>query len=469
MKTILTLKLGSTRIPGVAGRASAAMSMDERTHGRDKRLPSLIIRRRHPVESGVALRLPSHPKWSFRPRVVIGEFQAFLPTGSCCARGRARSGDAAAPSDRPRRNWWGGNRLRRQFLKCLGVMVCLGWSAVFIPSAATAAEPGGTNLFGPVSASDIQISGVVIGDDGQPVAAAKMQFQGFINTSDGSQYGGLAGRFVEEPVVSDARGRFQLRCKSNVELIHAVVSAPGAAPRAMEFQPGRDYVIRMHEGVRVTGRLLATGRPTPGVLVRAAPTDRQHGVNFVSDPTVTDTNGGFSLPHLPSDMDLMLFTSMAPAPGQGVLPPKSFAAGNNHTTTNLGDLELQPSFQVAGRILLVDGKPVPAHTRVLLVRGGVPDVAWSLVDAEGHFEFPAVPAESVRVGQRLPGYKFSRRNQSLDPNSDYIVGRVDHALTNLTLELEPGEFRYTLNHEDAPAGTDPNPRDNRLRGVPAGP
>ena len=105
----------------------------------------------------------------------------------------------------------------------------------------------------------------------------------------------------------------------------------------------------------------------------------------------------------------------------------------------------------------------------LLVRGGVPDVAWSLVDAEGHFEFPAVPAESVRVGQRLPGYKFSRRNQSLDPNSDYIVGRVDHALTNLTLELEPGEFRYTLNHEDAPAGTDPNPRDNRLRGVPAGP
>ena len=346
-------------------------------------------------------------------------------------------------------------------------MAGLSWVAT-CALAAPAAETGGTNLFGPVSDSDIHIAGVVIGDDGRPVAAAKLQFRGFINTSDGSQYGGQPGRFVQEPVVSDARGRFQFLCKSNVDLIHAMVSAPGAAPRPVQFQPGRDYVVRMNEGVRVTGRLVAGSRPVPGAVVMLQAESPPAGEFYVSDKFVTDSNGGFSLPNQPAEKGLKLFATMDSLKGKGALSPKPFTSGKNHATTDLGDLTLQPAFQVAGQILLADGKPVPARSGLLLDRQGVSDFTPFKLEADGRFTFPSVPAESVSLIAHLPGYRFSRRNPSLDWLNNQIVGRVDHDLTNLTLELEPGEFHYTPNHDDAPEGTDLQPQDKPLRGVPAG-
>jgi len=336
---------------------------------------------------------------------------------------------------------------------------------VALAVAAATAEPAGTNQFGPVSDSDLHISGVIMADDGQSVAGAKFQFKGFINTSDGAQYGGQPGRFVQEPVVSDARGRFQLRCKSNVELIHAVVSAPGEAPRPMQFRPGRDYVIRLQSGVRVTGRLLAAGGPVSGAEVRAEPAIRAKGL-FVTDPSITDGNGGFTISHLPPEQELVLFATMDSMKGRGALPPRSFTSGKNQTTYDLGDLVLQPSFSVAGRILLTEGKPVPTGASLLLARQEVADTTWYTLKEDGHFEFTSVPAGSVTVGERLVGYHFSRRNPSLDWLNNQIVGRLDHDLTNLTLELEPGEFQYMPNHDDAPTGTDLQPRDKPLRGVP---
>jgi hypothetical protein len=370
----------------------------------------------------------------------------------------------------------------KTILSCgLGFAVGLGLTVI------SSAAPDAPDLFGPASDSDNFIAGVFIGDDGQPVAGAEIKAQG-INTAHGGQQWGEAGRFVrgwllgpdrakllgqqwgqagrsvQEPVASDAQGRFRLRCKSSVELIYAMVTAPGAAARPVQLQPGRDYVIRMQEGVRVTGRLVSAGRPVSGTLVRLQPCVHPNGEYYVSDPAATDSNGCFVLPHQPAERSLLLFTTLDSPPDPGVLPPQSFTSGKNHATTDLGDLKLQPGFRVAGRMVLADGTPAPAHTRVLLARSEVSDFAWARLDAGGRFAFPAVPAGSVSVGARLQGYKFSQRNPSLDWLNDSIVGRVDHDLANLTLVLEPGEFHYTPNG-GAPEGVDPQPRDQPLRGA----
>jgi hypothetical protein len=378
--------------------------------------------------------------------------------------GTARAGALAAADEGVRRGARGGRAPR--LIKSLGVVAGLVLTVGFA-LAAPAAEPGGTNQFGPVSDSDRHSAGVVIGDDGQAVAGAKIQVTG-IGYDHGGQRWGPGGQLVQEPVVSDVRGRFQLMCKSNVDLIHAMVSAPGAAPRPMQFQPGRDYVIRLNEGVRVTGRLVAAGRPVAGAAVLVQPESRPMGEFYVSDQFVTYSNGDFSVPHQPADKNLVLFATMDSLQGKGALSPKSFTSGKNHTTTNLGELTLQPAFQVAGRILLADGKPVPAGSRLLLARQGVSDLTWYKLEADGRFAFPSVPAESVSLGARLTGYRFSHRNPSLDWLNNQIVGRVDHDMTNLTLELEPGEHHYTPTHDDAAEGTDLQPRDKPLRGVPAG-
>jgi hypothetical protein len=309
---------------------------------------------------------------------------------------------------------------------------------------------------------DLRISGVVIGDDGQAIVGATIQAQG-VRSGNGSQQWGGAGRFVDETVVSDANGHFLIRCKSKVELIYAMVSARDAAPRPFQLQPGRDYLFRLHTGVTAIGRLVVASTPVPAAVIHILPADRPLGEFFASDKIATDSNGCFSIPNLPPEKALVLSGTMNSLQGKGSLSPKPFTSGKNQSTTNLGDLVLQPGYRVSGQILLTDGKPMPTRTHLLLARAG--DYADVVLAADGRFVFQSVPAESVSLSARLEGYKYSHRNPSLDWLNNSIVGKVGGDITNLTLIMEPGEFRYSSNHDDIPEGVDIQPRDKPLRGV----
>jgi hypothetical protein len=305
---------------------------------------------------------------------------------------------------------------------------------------------------------------LVIAEDGQAVVGATIQIQG-ASLGNGTQAWGQTGAFAEQTAVSDTRGRFLIRCKSKVELIYAMAFARGAAPRPVQLRPGRDCLIRMQEGVLVTGRVVAAGRPVPGAVVGVRPAVSVNGEFFTSDKVATDSNGRFSLLDLPPEKGLTLFATMDSLHGKGALPPKQFTSGKNKATTDLGDLLLQPGYHVAGQILLSDGTPVPPQTRLLLAREGVSDHSEAVLDAGGRFEFQTVPAGSVSLSARLTGYKFSPRNPSLDWLNGPIVGKVDRDITNLILVMEPGEFRYTPNPADLPEGADVQPRDKPLRGA----
>ena len=309
---------------------------------------------------------------------------------------------------------------------------------------------------------DLRITGLVIAEDGQAVVGATIQIQG-ASLGNGSQAWGQAGLFVEQTAVSDTRGRFLLRCKSKVELIYAMAFARDAAPRPVQLRPGRDSLVRMQAGVLVTGRIVAAGRPIPAAVVGIRPAVSVNGEIFTSDKVATDSNGCFSLFNLPPEKGLTLFATMDSLQGKGALPPKQFSSGKNKTTTDLGDLALQPGYLVAGQILLSDGIPVPPRTRLLLARQGVSDYSEAVLDAGGRFEFQTVPAGSVSLSARLKGYKFSQRNPSLDWLNGFIVGTVDRDITNLTLLMEPGEFRYSGKPDDPPEGVDVQPRDKPLR------
>jgi hypothetical protein len=219
----------------------------------------------------------------------------------------------------------------------------------------------------------------------------------------------------------------------------------------------------MQEGVLVTGRIVAAGLPVPGAVVGVMPSGRAMGENFTSDKVATDNDGRFSLLNLPTEKGLILFGAMDSFQGKGALAPRQFTSGKNKTTTDLGDLMLQPGYQVAGRILLTDGKAVPGRARLLLAREDASDYSEVILDASGRFEFQNVPAGAVSLSARLNGYKFSPRNPSLDWLNGFILGKVDRDITDLTLLMEPGEFRYNGKLADLPEGVDVQPRDKPLR------
>lgn len=102
---------------------------------------------------------------------------------------------------------------------------------------------------------------------------AKIQAEG-VSSGNGSQQWGGADRFLDKSVVSDTKGRFLIRCKSKVELIYAMASARKEAPRPVQLQPWRDFLVRMHEGVTVMGRLVAKNLPVSGAVLRVIAENR---------------------------------------------------------------------------------------------------------------------------------------------------------------------------------------------------
>jgi len=104
-----------------------------------------------------------------------------------------------------------------------------------------------------------RIAGIVMDQNGNPVPGATISPEG-VEHGSVTQWGGTE-RFADPMAVADERGLFLLLCQPAVRTVHAVVEAPNVAKRWVALKPGGDHLIRMVEGVTVTGLLKDSGQP----------------------------------------------------------------------------------------------------------------------------------------------------------------------------------------------------------------
>ena len=311
--------------------------------------------------------------------------------------------------------------------------------------------------------SKTRIAGIVMGPEGQPVLGATIGVEG-VGHGDSTRWGGTDAE-VDPIAVTDDQGRFLLRCKEEITAVHAIAEARGVAKRWVKLTPGRDHLVRMEEGVTITGRIVRDGQALKDVVLGLTTTERACGICLHDFETATDARGRFVLSNVTPDNRYFLFSKMESLREQGTLPVMTVKTGATGTTLDLGDLELRPAHRVAGRVLLADGKPVPADTRIFLGRQQAWDHTESVLGPEGRFEFEGVPTESVSLSVRVKGYKFSKRNPSLDWLNGSIIGRVEADIPDLTLVLEPGQWQFSRQDEDLPPGTERQPSGKPLRGA----
>jgi hypothetical protein len=270
---------------------------------------------------------------------------------------------------------------------------------------------------------------------------------------------------VEPLAVTDDTGHFVLFCKSNiVDTVYATVDGRGVAARWATLKSGGDYMLRMVEGVTLTGQIVRDGKPLKGVAVAASTKDRTCGVFFNCDAAATDENGHFLLLNVPPNREFVIYSTMKSLRGDGALPNMTVTTGDSGAVQDLGTLKVQLAFNIAGRVVLSDGKAVPANIRMFLGREGAMDSQECKLDADGKFQFKGVPAESVSLGVRIKGYRLSKRNPSLDWLNGAIVGRVEGDASDFTVLLEPGDWQFN-NEEDRPGGDDDQPVNKPLRSV----
>ena len=346
------------------------------------------------------------------------------------------------------------------------LVVGAGHESLFVPKVDPAAGEVKIEL-NPLSQEALKskrrILGMVMSEDGKPVIGAIISPEG-VDRGTGTQWGGI-DKFVDPLAVADEHGHFVLLCQDGADAVHATVEGGGAAKRWLELKPGRDYLIRVQDGVTVTGHVVANGQPIKDALVGLVTSDRACGNCLRYDEVATDKDGRFILSNVTPEREFVLYAKMESLGSRGTLPTKTFTTGKSGATSDLGTLAVQPAHRLAGRVVLSDGKPVPADTRLFLGREGAWDHTEAVLDADGGFEFNGVPAESISLSIRIKGYKLSKRNPSLDWLNGMIIGRLTGDLTDLVLSMEPGEWRFNGEEGDPPVEGDRQPRDQPLRGA----
>jgi hypothetical protein len=308
-----------------------------------------------------------------------------------------------------------------------------------------------------------RIAGMVVAEDGKPVVGAVISPEG-VERANGTQWGGTDD-FVDPLAVADEKGQFLLLCKTDIDAVQATVVGPNVAKRWVQLKPGRDHLIRMREGVNVTGQIERGGKPLKDVVVGLSTTDRTCGKFFNCDELATDKEGRFLVPNVPPGREFALYSKMNSLHELGFTPGKVVTTGDSGTTLDVGKLSVQHGYRLSGRIVLSDGAAIPPQTRLFLGREKAWDNTEAELDDNGRFEFLSVPPEPVSLSVRIKGYKFSKRNSSLDWLNGGIVGMVDGDITNLDLLLEPGQWQFNQERLDLPSGTDMQPSSRPLRGA----
>ena len=241
------------------------------------------------------------------------------------------------------------------------------------------------------------ISGTVRDDAGKPVKGAVVRAmpEGF-------------GPFLPPAERADAGGRFViagLEAGSYVLVAREGTRAPAVAAVRVEATGDAGADLTLAEGGFITGRLVdAGGKPVAG-RVRLSSVDGTLLHVLLQDlvQTQAGTDGRFVLGPTPPG-ELVLKASAA-----GLAPRDvETASGNRTRGTDLGDVVLESGPVIRGVFQDRQGAGIPGATIRAFTRGpSLPAEAES--DEAGAFVLAGLPAGTVDVTARAPGYASARQ------------------------------------------------------------
>jgi beta-lactamase regulating signal transducer with metallopeptidase domain/uncharacterized GH25 family protein len=286
---------------------------------------------------------------------------------------------------------------------------------------------------------DRSLHGRVVDSRGAPIAGSVVEMLGIENRDGGGGWGLLPD--IDPLAVTDENGEFIITAKKPFDMLDVKVTARAFADKIFSklASGGAQHELTLTEGATLTGRVLSAGKPLAGVSVGISGVDRREP-NYLGHFEVgTDAHGRFVFVNLPPSADFKIYTLMDTMKNSGAVPLQQIRTGSDDETTDTGDLIAAPSHRLSGRVVLMDGQPLPAKTRLLISRDDAWDSMQVTPDQDGKFEATGIPTEMISLSARVKDYHVSGRNLSVDQMNPYrLIGRVDRDITNLVFMLEKG-------------------------------
>jgi protocatechuate 3,4-dioxygenase beta subunit len=314
------------------------------------------------------------------------------------------------------------------------------------------------------------LSGHVFGPDGKPVVGAIVS-PGGCQMPDGQRWWGSVDH-VDPLRITNARGEFLLACSKPTTAIDVQVEARGLATKNYPLLPvGQGNALTLGEGASVIGKVVGQDdKPMANVMVGIVQEDRRCE-NYTGHHEIgTNEKGEFTFSNLGPDGAWLVYGIMSSMKDRGIaLPLTKVRVDSDGTTSDAGTLRAVKGFKLGGRVVLSDGKPVPAGTRIIIDRDRAWDSQLPTLDPDGGFSVTGIPSgEVIGVSVSVPGYHLSKQNVSLDRmNWTALQGLVDQDIADLRILLEPGQVERT-NDPGASAEWQKNQK-RRIEGTPASP
>lgn len=303
------------------------------------------------------------------------------------------------------------------------------WLALFLcfisMNSPAANEPTGSVL-----------RGRIIDSFGKPIPGATIKIHGVTRTDSTT----WPAYDIDTSATSDAKGEFVISASKPFVSAEGAVHAPGFATGLFAGWTAGDKIheLKLITGAALRGKLVRDGKPVANAELHLDNFGRESGSHHLHATAITDEQGRFLFNHLPTYRTPFLYAAMKSLSERGALSKRPVEVCENNSTNDIGEVILQPSYEVSGQIRLSDGKPIPVQSKLLLNRQmvGRMDGVSSSLGADGKFRFVGVPAEIIMIQFRLPGYELTPRDHLLKSGPATNLNIVSN-ITNLMIEMKP--------------------------------
>jgi len=260
-------------------------------------------------------------------------------------------------------------------------------------------------------------------------------------TRNGTMY--FSPNKIDQYTVSDAAGNFVVYGQASFLDAGGSVQASGFATALFErWTVGEtNHELTLVEGASLQGRLLCKEKPVADAEIRVDGFGAEAGSWMWNESTKTDNRGGFLFTHLPANRTCRIHGATGSLGDLGAVPTQTVEIHGNGSTNLLGDLELDRTFRIDGRVRLPGGKAMPTNSHLYFgdfSQGMSPEFVF---DSEGGFHLTGCPAGTLTLYLRVPGYQLTPRDRML----------IGGTLTNITITSNISGMTIDLHPWTSPA------------------
>ncbi len=275
------------------------------------------------------------------------------------------------------------------------------------------------------------VRGLVVDARGEPMADAVVEQQGVTYIDDhGRTLSSFGARdWIDQMAVTNAKGEFEMSYGAPALKMILNVSARAMAPKLFTEATGPDRkTLTVSSGSTIRGRLVQDGKPVPNAQIGITTHERRSGTTFSEMTVGTKEDGTFDLSNVPAGRIWLLYGKMQSLSARGIAAELiECETKDDGQVVNVGDIQVKPAFTLHGKVVLSDGKPLPADTLITLDADRAWDTQMITAGPDGSFQFAGLAKGVYTVSSGLKNYRIPE-----DLTGEILVNRdVDGVVVTL--------------------------------------